>query len=103
MTQPNVIPVVDYTSRDYVSIRADLINLIPQFLPEWTSRSESDFGIVSSHALHPHRVEELMAGMIGKLVDVAHDDLPAAAHTSPATMAAMKARDAAARAASKAR
>lgn len=37
---------IDYTSRDYASIRTDLINAIPDWLPEWTNRSESDFGIV---------------------------------------------------------
>jgi hypothetical protein len=37
---------IDYTSRDYVSIRADMISQIEQRLPEWTSRSPNDFGIV---------------------------------------------------------
>jgi hypothetical protein len=37
---------VDYTSRDYASVRTVLINAIPEWLPEWTNRSESDFGIV---------------------------------------------------------
>jgi uncharacterized phage protein gp47/JayE len=40
------IPQVDYTSRDYTSIREDLIALIPNFAPQWTSRDSSDFGIV---------------------------------------------------------
>ena len=40
------LPQVDYTSRDYASIRKDLINLIPNFAPQWTSRDPSDFGIV---------------------------------------------------------
>jgi uncharacterized phage protein gp47/JayE len=39
-------PVVDYTSRDYASLRADLLGLIPQFLPEWTNQSDNDFGVV---------------------------------------------------------
>lgn len=39
-------PSIDFTSRDFTSIREDLISLIPQFLPEWTSRSDNDFGIV---------------------------------------------------------
>lgn len=43
MTNP---VVVDYSSRDYASIQNDLIRQIPNFLPEWTSRSSSDFGIV---------------------------------------------------------
>lgn len=40
------IPQVDYTSRDYESIRADLIGLIPNFSDTWTSREETDFGII---------------------------------------------------------
>lgn len=38
--------VIDYTSRDFASIRDDLIALIPTFTPQWTSTSENDFGIV---------------------------------------------------------
>jgi hypothetical protein len=37
---------VDYTSKDYTAIRDDLINLIPNYFPEWTSRDPADFGIV---------------------------------------------------------
>lgn len=40
------VPQVDYTSRDFASIRDDLIRLIPTFAPQWTSRDSSDFGIV---------------------------------------------------------
>jgi hypothetical protein len=39
-------PQMDYTSRDYASIRDDLIGLISNFAPQWTSRDSSDFGIV---------------------------------------------------------
>jgi hypothetical protein len=39
-------PVFDYSSRDYASVFADLENRIPVYLPEWTSRSSSDFGLV---------------------------------------------------------
>lgn len=42
----NFIPQVDYTSRDYDSIREDLVNLIPLYAPQWTSRDPADFGIV---------------------------------------------------------
>lgn len=38
-------PVFDYSSRDYVSVYTDLLNRIPIYLPEWTSRSPNDFGI----------------------------------------------------------
>lgn len=41
----NYVPQVDYTSRDYASIRDDLIALIPSLLPEWTTTDASDFGI----------------------------------------------------------
>lgn len=36
---------IDYTSRDWTSIRSDLINAIPTYLPEWTDTSINDFGI----------------------------------------------------------
>ena len=42
----NFVPQVDYTSRDYEAIRADLINLIPNFAPKWTNRDPADFGMV---------------------------------------------------------
>jgi uncharacterized phage protein gp47/JayE len=45
MMASNYIPQVDYTSRDYASIREDMLALIPNFLPEWTSTDPSDFGI----------------------------------------------------------
>lgn len=41
----NFIPQVDYTSRDYDSIRQDIIDLIPEFAPEWTNRDPADFGM----------------------------------------------------------
>ena len=41
----NYIPQIDYTSRDYAAIRDDMINLIPNFLPDWTNTDASDFGI----------------------------------------------------------
>ena len=41
----NYIPQVDYTSRDYASIRDSMVAQIPNFLPEWTSTDASDFGI----------------------------------------------------------
>ena len=40
------LPQVDYTSRDYTSLSADLKGLIENFAPQWTSRDSSDFGIV---------------------------------------------------------
>jgi hypothetical protein len=40
------VPQVDYTSRDFTSIRDDLLSLIPNFAPQWTSRDSSDFGVV---------------------------------------------------------
>lgn len=38
--------VVDYLSRDYDSFRQAVVDLIPLKIPEWTDRSEADFGIV---------------------------------------------------------
>jgi hypothetical protein len=40
------VPQVDYTSRDFTSIRDDLLSLIPNFAPQWTSRDSNDFGVV---------------------------------------------------------
>jgi hypothetical protein len=38
--------VIDYLARDYDSFRQALVDLIPSKLPEWTDRSEADFGII---------------------------------------------------------
>jgi hypothetical protein len=38
--------VIDYLARDYQSFRRALLDLIPAKLPEWTDRSEADFGVV---------------------------------------------------------
>lgn len=40
------IPIFDYSSRDYNSIFSDLMDRRSVYLPEWTSTSPSDFGIV---------------------------------------------------------
>jgi hypothetical protein len=39
-------PTIDYFSRDFDSIRTDLLNLIPYFTPEWTDRNPNDLGVV---------------------------------------------------------
>jgi hypothetical protein len=36
---------VDYTSRDYQSLRSDLLNAVPSYLPEWTSTNVSGLGM----------------------------------------------------------
>jgi len=41
----NYVPQIDYTSRDYSAIRQDMIDLIPNFAPQWLSRDPADFGI----------------------------------------------------------
>jgi hypothetical protein len=46
ITTRNNRQVIDYLARDYESFRKALIDLIPSKLPEWTDRSEADFGIV---------------------------------------------------------
>lgn len=38
--------VIDYMARDYDSFKQAMLELIPQKLPNWTDRSEADFGIV---------------------------------------------------------
>ena len=45
MADLNYVPQVDYTSRDYLSIRDDMLALIPLFAPQWTNRDPADFGI----------------------------------------------------------
>ncbi|MET0622220.1 MAG: baseplate J/gp47 family protein [Pyrinomonadaceae bacterium] len=37
--------VIDYLARDYDSFRQSLLDLVPAKLPEWTDRSEADFGV----------------------------------------------------------
>jgi Baseplate J-like protein len=45
MADINYVPQVDYTSKDYTSIKEDMVSLIPNYLPAWTNRDSSDFGI----------------------------------------------------------
>jgi hypothetical protein len=45
MTDINYVPQIDYTSKDYTSIKEDLIDLIPAFVPSWTNRDPADFGM----------------------------------------------------------
>ena len=40
------MPSFDYTSRDYLSIRQDLLDRASAVLPEWSNRNSSDFGMV---------------------------------------------------------
>ena len=47
----NYIPQIDYTSRDYSSIREDLVDLIQYFAPEWTNRDPADFGMTILEAV----------------------------------------------------
>lgn len=44
-------PVIDYTSRDYESLRDDMVRTIPFFTPEYTDMNPSDFGIVMMELL----------------------------------------------------
>lgn len=44
MEQP--YPAIKYTARDYAALRQQMIDSIGVRLPEWTSRSPQDFGIV---------------------------------------------------------
>jgi hypothetical protein len=41
----NYVPQIDYTSRDYMAIREDLVSLIQTYNPNWTSRDPADFGM----------------------------------------------------------
>ena len=46
ITTLNRRPVVDYVTKDYEGFRQGMLNQIPLLLPNWTDRSESDFGVV---------------------------------------------------------
>lgn len=40
------MPSFDYTSRDYLSIKQDILDRAASLVPEWTTRNTSDFGMV---------------------------------------------------------
>ena len=40
------MPSFDYTSRDYLSIRQDILDRASSLIPEWSNRNSSDFGMV---------------------------------------------------------
>jgi hypothetical protein len=40
------IPQVDYTSRDYSSIKEDMLSLVPNFTNKWSATDPADFGVV---------------------------------------------------------
>ena len=40
-----VIPTIDYTSRDYLALRDDMIRTIRVRMPQWTAENPSDFGV----------------------------------------------------------
>ncbi len=46
ITTLNRRPVIDYVTKDYEGFRQGMLNQIPLLLPNWTDRSESDFGVV---------------------------------------------------------
>lgn len=58
---------IDYTAADYLEIKEDLLRHAEIILPEWTSRSEADFGVVLaelfSHAadLNNYAIDRLLA------------------------------------------
>ncbi|HZJ64910.1 MAG TPA: putative baseplate assembly protein [Kofleriaceae bacterium] len=39
-------PIIDYVTKDYDGFREGMLALIPQLMPNWSDRSESDFGVV---------------------------------------------------------
>lgn len=40
-----LLPAIDYTSRDYLALREDLIRIIRVRIPQWTAENPSDFGV----------------------------------------------------------
>jgi uncharacterized phage protein gp47/JayE len=49
---------IDYTTKDYEGYKQDMVDLIPQKLPEWTDRSDNDAGMVLLQLL-AHQLESL--------------------------------------------
>lgn len=39
-------PQIDYTSRDYASIRSDLLTRVSLFVPDWDGTDPNDFGVI---------------------------------------------------------
>lgn len=58
MTVQPILPVIDYTSRDYEAIREDMIRLIRERLPQWTAQDPSDFGVAMVEA-YAYAVDQL--------------------------------------------
>lgn len=51
MTANPILFPVDYTSRDYLALREDLIAVIKSRIPEWTADDPADFGVALVEAL----------------------------------------------------
>lgn len=49
---------IDYTTKDYEGYKQDMLERIPQKLPEWTDRSDNDAGIVILELL-AHQLENI--------------------------------------------
>lgn len=54
MADVPIVPPIDYSSRDNVAIRADMIRAIPLYTPEWTDHNPTDLGIVLLSILAGH-------------------------------------------------
>jgi uncharacterized phage protein gp47/JayE len=46
MVDPGLLAQIDYTSRDYAGYRDSLLTYASQIMPQWTSRSPADFGVM---------------------------------------------------------
>ncbi|MFE6745943.1 baseplate J/gp47 family protein [Kitasatospora purpeofusca] len=46
VTDAGPVAQIDYTSRDFIGFRDSLLDYASQRIPEWTSRSPSDFGVM---------------------------------------------------------
>lgn len=40
-----ILPIIDYTSRDYQAVRADMIRMVKARIPGWTGDDNNDFGL----------------------------------------------------------
>lgn len=43
--KPTIASAINYTSTDFETLRADIVDLIPKLTPEWTNANETDLGI----------------------------------------------------------
>lgn len=76
MTDTGPVAQIDYTSRDFIGYRDSLLAYASQKIPEWTSRSPADFGVL---------MVELFA-YFGDIISFYQDRIQNEAYISTATL-----------------